>query len=267
VGGAVSMTGEVLDAMLDKPKVVIAETDKVIQRPVMKGYDHHTAQKVDGEGALQGVQHSFTPRIEYENVGKYTEKTGQVVHTADVDNPVLSGLKGMLIGGGIGAAISGAIALGRKILHKGQYVPREEREIEGQGKVIAATAAAGGIGGAGMGAIAAAMESGNAVSKEISFKAPVMEKANLGQVPQNAYVSTYDIYRESQLPRQDVVMDSPRMEDKLLGGQKPVLEKVTNTVEATPRFGALGQIVGGALLGIMGGTCVGILVNTLRKIL
>jgi hypothetical protein len=46
-----------------------------------------------------------------------------------------------------------------------------------------------------------------------------------------------------------------------------VLEKVTNTVEATPRFGALGQIVGGALLGIMGGTCVGILVNTLRKIL
>ena len=268
IGGALGMANEVINAGLDRPEVVITKTEHQINRPIMKGYEHNTKQINDSQGYLQGTKHSFTPQIEYEEVGSYTEKTGEVVHTANVSNPVIEGAKSMAIGAVAGFGVSTAVAVGRKLLKKGEYVPREEnRKLEGQGKVIAATTAAGAVGGAALSGLGAAFEAGNAVSEEITYKAPIMEQTKIGQIPQETTVSTYDIYRESQLPREDVIVESPQMKDPLIGGEKPVMEKVTNVVEAKARFGAVGQVLGGTVLGAIGGALVGIMVNVLRKVI
>ncbi len=268
IGGALGMANEVINTALDRPKIEITKIDHDITRPTMKGYEHHTQQINDNQGYLQGTKHSFSPRIEYEKVGSYTEKTGEVIHTADVSNPVIAGAKHMAIGAVAGLGVSTAIAVGRKVMKKGEHVPRESnRDLQGESKLIAATTAAGAIGGATMGGLAAVLESGNTISKEISYKAPVMEQVTIGQIPQETTVSSYDVFRESQLPRQDVTVESPQMRNPLIGSEKPVLENVTSVVESKARFGAVGQVLGGTVLGAIGGALVGIMVNVVRKII
>lgn len=269
IGGGLGMVDEVINVALDNPKVEITEIEHTVQKPQLaeQPYRHVAKDRFDRYNTLEGTQHTFHPNIEYEEVGTWTEKKGEVVHTANVENPIMSGAKGMALGAGVGAAGALAVAVGRKVLNKGKYVPREDREIEGQAKVVAAGAGIGAAGGAALGGISAMMEKGNTVAEEVKFKQPVMEQTNLGKIPQDTYVTAYDVYRESSLPRRDVTVEAPKMEDPLIGGERPAMEKVTETVAAEPRFGVMGQILGGAVLGSIGGALIGVVVNTLRKII
>lgn len=268
VGGAMGMAEGVIDTALDDPKIEITKTEHDINKPILKGYDHKQIERKDSAGYLQGYDHKFTPRIEYEKVGDYTVKEGKVVHTVDGDSPVMSGVKGMITGTLLGGGIGVAITVARKIMKKGGYVPREDREIEGQGKVIAATTAMGTAGGAVLGGVGALIEAGQAGDKEISFKQPVMEKQTIGQIPQDIHQSIYDVFKEHEVPKHDVTVEAPKMEKGFLGiGEKPAMEKVTETIEIKSRFGFMGQVVGGAVIGAIGGALAGIMVNILRKII
>ncbi|MCD4783649.1 MAG: hypothetical protein K8T10_07440 [Candidatus Eremiobacteraeota bacterium] len=268
VGGALGMAEGVLDTALDDPKIEITKTEHDINRPILKGYDHKQIEQKDSAGYLQGYDHKFTPRIEYEKVGDYTVKEGKVVHTVDGDSPVMSGVKGMVTGALLGGGIGVAIAVGRKVMKKGGYVPRENRELEGQGKVIAATTALGAAGGAVLGGVGAMIEAGQGAGKEISFKQPVMESQTIGQVPQDIHQSIYDVFKEHEIPKQDVTVEAPKMEKGMLGiGEKPAMEKITQSIEIKSRFGFMGQVLGGAVIGAIGGALTGIMTNILRKII
>lgn len=269
VGGALEMADGVLKTALDNPAIEVTKTEVDINRPVLKGYDDRLIEDKDSGGMLKGYDHKFTPRIEQEKVGDYTVKEGKVIHTTDADSPVIKGVKGMVTGGIIGGGVGLAVAVIRRVLKKGTYVPRkEERELEGQGKVIAGTAALGAAGGAAVAGLGGVIERGHYDSKDISFEKPIMEKTSIGQIPQDHYHSVYDVVREENIPKRDVTMDSPKMEKGLLGfGEKPEMEKVTKTVEVEPRFGVMGQVLGGAIVGGICGTLLGIVLNTLRRII
>jgi hypothetical protein len=269
IGGGIKMVDGVLNVAMDHPSVEVTKTTNEITRPILKGFEHHRAETKDSHGYLQGYEHSFTPRIEYEKVGKYTVPDGKVIHTADVGNPIVEGAKGLAIGGVVGGVIGVGVAVGRKILKKGQYEPQEERKLEGEGKVIAVGAGAGAAGGAILGAMGAMSESGNAVNETLKWKQPIMEKTTLGQIPQDTHQSIYDVYKEANLPRRDVLADGPKMEKGLLGigGEKPVMQEMEKTISSGARFGMLGQVLGGMVLGAIGGALSGIVLNVLRKIL
>jgi len=267
IGGALGMAEGVLDAALDDAKIEITETEHEINRPTLKGFDDRLIEDKDSGGYLKGYDHKFTPRIEYEKVGDYTVKEGKVVHTVDGDSPVMSGIKGMAAGAAIGTGAAIAIAVGRKLLKKGGYVPRKDRELEGQGKVIAASTAIGAAGGMVMGGLGALIEAGGQ-AQEISYKQPIMEQQTLGQMPQDHYHSVFDVINEENIPKRDVTMEAPKMEKGMLGiGEKPAMDKVTQTIEIKSRYGFMGQAVGGAVLGAIGGAVLGIVVNVLRKII
>lgn len=268
VGLGLGMTEGVLDIALDDPKIEITKTEHDINRPILKGFDDKLYEDKDSAGYLKGYDHKFSPRIEYEKVGDYTVKEGKVIHTVSGDSPVLSGVKGMVTGGIVGGLIGLAIAVGRKILKKGGYVPREDRELEGQGKVLAAGAALGAGGGAAMAGLGALIESGHSDAKDISWKEPIMGKQTIGQMPQDHYHSVYDVVKETDIPKRDVVMDGPKMEKGMLGiGEKPTMQEMDKTIEIKSRYGVMGQIAGGAILGAIGGTLAAVVVNVLRKII
>ena len=268
VGGALGVAEGVLDTALDDPKIEVTKVEHDINKPTLKGYDDKLIEDKDSGGYLKGYDHKFTPRIEYEKVGDYTVKEGKVVHTVDADSPVMSGVKGMVTGTLVGGGIGLAVAVGRKIMKKGGYVPREDRELEGQGKVIAASTAIGAVGGAAATGLAAVIEGSHGDVQELSWKEPVIEKQTLGQIPQDHYHSVYDVVKEDNIPKRDVVMDAPKMKDGVLGiGDGPKMEEVTETIEIKSRYGFMGQVLGGTILGAIGGALAGVVVNVLRKII
>lgn len=266
IGGALGMTEAVIESALDNPKIEVTETEHAIENPVLKGYDDRMIEDKDSGGMLKGYDHKFTPRIEYEKVGDYKVPEARVSHTVDAESPVMSGIKGMATGAIIGGVSGVGVAVGRKLLNKGKYVPRKDRNLEGEGKVIAGGAVVGAAGGAVVGGLGAMVESGHSAAEEISWKQPVMEEKTIGKIPQDHYHSVFETIREDNIPKRDVTVEGPRMKDGLLG-EKPVMEKMETTVEIEPRFGFLSQVLGGAVLGAVGGALAGVVVNVLRKII
>ncbi len=266
IGGALGMADGVIQTALDDPKIEVTKVEKTVTKPVLKGYDDKLIEDRDSSGMLKGYNHVFTPRIEYQKVGDYKVPEAKVTHTVDANSPVLEGVKGMVTGAVIGGALGLGVAVGRKVLKKGEYIPHEQREIEGEGKVIAASAGIGAVGGAAMGGLGAVIESGHSEVKDISWKQPVIEKTTIGQIPQDHYHSVYDVVHEADVPKRDVVVDAPKMKHGIFG-EKPVMEKMHTTVEIKPRYGFLSQVLGGAVIGAIGGALLGVLVNVLRKII
>ncbi|MCE1245797.1 MAG: hypothetical protein LWY06_04040 [Firmicutes bacterium] len=267
IGGALGMADGVLQTALDEAKINVTETKHDIQKPVLKGFDGKLAEDKDSAGSLQGYNHTFSPRIEYQKVGTFETKEAQVTHSVNAESPVSEGIKNMVAGAAIGGGLGVALAVGRKIMKKGQFEGRQDRPIEGEGKVIAAGAGLGAAGGAVLGGLGAMIEAGHGEGKEISWKQPIMEKMTLGQMPQDHYHSVFEVVKETNVPNRDVVLEGPKMEKGLLGiGESPAMEKITKTVEVAPRYGIMSQVLGGTILGAVGGALAGVVVNVLRKI-
>lgn len=246
-------------------------------------------QKVQVDNA--SVRHHFEPKITTEKIGEY--KTPPENLKAQMEGghmAAIEGLKFAVIGAGVGAAGTAAYVGLKKLKDKGDAPQTEEHKPvdikfgDEKKTLIKSTLVGAGLGAA-FGAIDGALEQGRA-GKEITieWKEPVMEhNVTIGKVPQDATVMVRDDVQYSQ----DAFKDSKfynkpsdfnldkhikKAESVEIKGDKPdkgllgvKMEDKSQTFQAEARYGMVGSIFAGTVLGGALGFVSGVALNTLKK--
>lgn len=268
-GGITGMADAVITTFSDEATIDVKTTEYDIMRPEVKGFHGPTGtNRYDADGILVGCDYKYEPDIENKKVGSYEVKEGSVVHSTDKADAVNRGLGHALGGALVGGAIGLGIAVGRKLLHKGEFVKTDERDrkLEGEGKLIAASAGIGAVGGAGLAGLGVLADLSKVDTKDISYDKPIMEEQVIGQIPKDYFNSALDPANSSPGNR-DVIANGPKMKDRLIFGDKPVMEKVEQSVSIEPRLNMAKQLAGGALLGGAFGALTGVILNVIRKVI
>jgi len=278
VGAGVGSLSGLASTWLDDPKVDVQWTEHKIVDPTLKGFtdsltpDTGKVPIYDGNGnvvdyreSVKGNFHRFTPQIEYREVGEWKEPKATLTHTSTGSSAVAEGLKGMVIGGLLGAGVGAAVAVARRAT--GQ-VPGPNstppREVDDQGKVIAVAAAGGAVIGGGLGLLSGLLEKAHTNAQTVKWEVPVVQQKEIGQIPQDHYHSIFDTTHEADIAKRSVTAEGPAMHRGLFG-MRPDMQDRSIEVGGDPRFSVTGQVVGGAVLGAMGGVAAGVAVNVMRK--
>lgn len=277
VGAAGGMLNSVASTWLDESAVRVVENRQPVLEPTLKGYTDQMTPDVtrtpiyDGNGNVtsyrddvKGNWHRFTPQIEKKEVGHVTIRNGEATHTVSAGGVLAEGLQGLVIGGAVGAGIGAAVAVSRRYVGGDDEQPAQPpREVDGQGKVIAAAAGVGAVAGAGLGLVNGFLEQVHAQTERVTTESPVMATRDIGQMPQDHYHSIFGVTRESDVAKVPVKVDAPVMERGLFGTRPQVTEQTVEVSSA--RFGIAEQVAAGAAIGAVTGVAAGVAINVARK--
>lgn len=210
---------------------------------------------------VRGYWHNYSPRVSYDEVGRYTEP--RFVH-ASFWEPLRSGFIGAMVGGLTGVALGVGAAALRKALESGEArpAPRLDQATQAQVQRTAGNAV---LGGAVLGAGAGALVGHLAGSREMagqevhsrSWSAPVLESRYLGGIPRDHYDWFLPWHGDSGDTSSPVYRDAP----VLHRDGTPKMQVVSQTFE-TGRYGPIaGAVFGGVIgagLGVASGVAAGV---------
>ncbi len=215
----------------------------------------------------RGYWHNFSPRIDYRQVGQYTEP--RFVHGSFWE-PLASGFVGALVGGVTGVALGAGVAALRNGLEKDQAPkadpPLDEAKKEEVRKFAGNAAIGGTVLGAGAGAVLGSMAGTREMAaQEVhtrTWSAPVTESRYLGDIPSDHYDWLYPWGDDWSGGRSSVYREAP----VLHRDGTPQMHNVSETFET----GRYGPVVGGILGGMIGagvGLASGVAVGVASKML
>lgn len=287
IGGTVGLLGGLVGG---SPTVQITESTHKIMAPALDGlgYDVKVFDIATETGPIRGWDVDIQHRpLTQKEVGTYTTREA---HVSGGSSPMLEGAKGLVMGG-VGGAIIGAGVVGLRGMIGQGYNGTQERETEGDVKVMAVTGGVGAATGAGLGLVSA-LSQRDVVSYKTEVLPPFVD-TKIGEVPKGPgfYVPNADGIKPPETPQavdnladgnldrlaergyrgtdnlrpQDVRANAPQMEDRLIGRDRPKVDEVERTQQVGPNVVA--SVVGGAVVGGIAGVAVGAVVNVLRKTL
>jgi len=210
----------------------------------------------------KGYWHNFSPRIDYRQVGTYTEP--RFVHESFWE-PLASGFVGAMVGGVTGVALGAGVAALRNHIEKDQAPkvapPLDEARQEEVRKFAGNAVVGGAVLGAGAGAVLGTLAGNRELAaQEVhsrTWSAPVTENRYLGDIPSDHYDYIYPWHDDWSHGSSSVHREAP----VLHRDGSPTMHVVGETFE-TNRYGpVVGGILGGMIgagVGIASGVAVGV---------